>query len=265
MKKTLVILLIALVAVSLFVGCKKEPKVQTYTVTFDSTDASEVKAQKVVKGEKATLPENPTHTGWGLLMWSKTEDGTEAFSFDTAITEDITLYAVWQKTYTVGDEGPGGGVLVYDVDADNESGNADKLKSSECGWRFLECSKKYVEGYEFSTKTGSFGTKTGLGEGKTNTEKKLVGEEFKAARMCANYSKKNESGIVYDDWFLPSWDELTKVIYSGKVTLDRSSAQYMSSSENGSGYQMYYITGDSVYSNTNDYTDESLVFPVRRF
>lgn len=40
--------------------------------------------------------------------------------------------------YEVGFLGQAGGYIFYDVDADNESGNADGLISSECGWRFLE-------------------------------------------------------------------------------------------------------------------------------
>ena len=40
--------------------------------------------------------------------------------------------------YVVGDIGPAGGWIFYDCDADNNIGNADKLVSSECGWRYLE-------------------------------------------------------------------------------------------------------------------------------
>lgn len=40
--------------------------------------------------------------------------------------------------YRVGNKGPTGGYIFYDCDADNDSGNADGLISTECGWRFLE-------------------------------------------------------------------------------------------------------------------------------
>ena len=267
-KKSLVILLVALMALTLIVGCKKEPKVQTYTVTFESEGGSKVEAQKVVKGEKAKLPANPTQVGCGLLMWSKTKNGTEAFDFDTAITEDITLYAVWQKAYAIGDKGPGGGIIIYDVDADNNSGNADKLKSSECGWRFLETSTTTLNESEdiavqyFSTnKSGSYGTKTGLGEGKSNTEK-LTPSECPAAKLCADYSVKNDHGIIYDDWFLPSIEELKIVLNSGKVTLVQSTI-YMSSSEAGAGncHSCYYSPGFPIY----DPNESGESFPVRSF
>ena len=43
-----------------------------------------------------------------------------------------------RNNYYVGRTGPAGGYIFYDCDADNSSGNADGLVSSECGWRFLE-------------------------------------------------------------------------------------------------------------------------------
>ena len=39
---------------------------------------------------------------------------------------------------SVGSIGPAGGYVFYDCDADNDNGDDDGLKSSECGWRFLE-------------------------------------------------------------------------------------------------------------------------------
>lgn len=42
------------------------------------------------------------------------------------------------EVYDVGLYGEALGYVFYDCDADNDSGNADGLISSECGWRFLE-------------------------------------------------------------------------------------------------------------------------------
>ena len=264
MKKTLIVLSMVLLAAMLFVSCDNKPK--GYTVTFDSTGGSSVSSQLVEKGGKATAPTNPTHTGWGLLRWSAAEDGTEAFDFEkTEITEDITLYAVWQKSYTVGNDGPAGGYIIYDVDADNESGDTDKLKSADCGWRYLETVSEYIGSYKYCTaSTGSFGTKTGIGDGKKNTEECLNGESFPLAQMCANHSVKTDSGITFDDWFLPSKEELKTAISSGKVKLYPSST-YASSSEIGGNryYLVYYSNGitDSSYP----YTIDSYALPLRRF
>ena len=47
--------------------------------------------------------------------------------------------------YEVGGFGPAGGLICYDCDADNSSGNKDGLISSECGWRFLEASTNVLK------------------------------------------------------------------------------------------------------------------------
>ncbi len=71
----------------------------TATVTFDSMGGSAVTAQEVIYNKKATSP-SPTKTGLTLVGWYTSEDsGTTlsetAFDFDTAITENLTLYAKW--------------------------------------------------------------------------------------------------------------------------------------------------------------------------
>ena len=43
-----------------------------------------------------------------------------------------------QSDYSIGDAGPAGGIIFYDNDADNESGNTDGLISDTAGWRYLE-------------------------------------------------------------------------------------------------------------------------------
>lgn len=43
--------------------------------------------------------------------------------------------------YQIGDTGPAGGLIFYDCDADNDKGNEDGLRSSNCGWRYLEAAR----------------------------------------------------------------------------------------------------------------------------
>ena len=103
----------------------------------------------------------------------------------------------------VGDRGPAGGYIFYDCDADNDSGNADGLISSECGWQYLEAAPNDVDfnandnGIRDLSVPGHYGyifglyrlsengnnmyvngsllfseencTRTGIGEGKRNT------------------------------------------------------------------------------------------------
>lgn len=146
-------------------------------------------------------------------------------------------FASCSKIYNVGDVGPAGGYVFYDCDADNKSGNADGLISTQCGWRYLEAapedlsytnssgyySREYRFGYYRTSSSGSnstVGTGTAIGTGKTNTEVlvKAMGETTYrdssgtvmvtyAAKECDDYSVTKD-GVIYNDWFLPSLDEL---------------------------------------------------------
>lgn len=66
-----------------------------YTVTFNTDDGSEVAAQRVKDGEKATKPEtDPTKEGYTFKGWD--------FDFTTPITGNKTVNANWEiKKYTV--------------------------------------------------------------------------------------------------------------------------------------------------------------------
>ncbi|MBR1939080.1 MAG: DUF1566 domain-containing protein [Spirochaetales bacterium] len=90
---------------------------------------------------------NPT--GFDTATDGKVDDFTSVFNLEG--TYDISLYIrkagiIWSEsieitvsnTYIVGEIGPSSGYVFYDCDADNDTGNADGLKSSECGWRYLE-------------------------------------------------------------------------------------------------------------------------------
>lgn len=69
------------------------------TVTFNSDGGSEVAAKKVLNGSKVEKPADPTKTGYAFGGWFK---GNDAYDFDKAVNEDVTLTARWTaKTYTV--------------------------------------------------------------------------------------------------------------------------------------------------------------------
>ena len=77
-----------------------------YTVTFNTQGGSNVGSIKVSDGQKATKPANPSRDGYIFKYWSLEANGAE-YNFDTAVTGNLTLYAVWEKeqeavtTYTV--------------------------------------------------------------------------------------------------------------------------------------------------------------------
>ena len=140
--------------------------------------------------------------------------------------------------------GEAGGYVFYDCDADNAFGNLDGLISCDCGWRYLEAAPDYVRttegwlGFQFGYhRTSAEGenlfvngttvydasncTLTALGTGKENTRKLIeaMGDETYmafdpsgdyAARICDLYSVE-VNGVTYDDWFLPSSDEVYQI------------------------------------------------------
>lgn len=129
------------------------------------------------------------------------------------------------ESFRIGSRGPAGGYVFYDCDADNESGNADGLKSSECGWRYLEAAPEDLLVECVWGDDGFFGTKDGIGEGKNNTDiiVKYASKDRpnNAATVCRNYSQGG-----YSDWFLPSTDELMKLT-NKKISKRIGNMKYM--------------------------------------
>lgn len=129
--------------------------------------------------------------------------------------------------------GPAGGWIFYDCDADNESGNADGLISSECGWRYLEAAPEDLPGKYLWGTDGPAGTGTAIGSGKENTAKisESRNGEVSAAKACLDYSVNG-----YDDWFLPSKDELgflyRNLAKYGIGSFDSSDSYWSSSEDN---------------------------------
>jgi hypothetical protein len=101
--------------------------------------------------------------------------------------------------YRIGGRGPAGGWIFYDKGVYSN------------GWRYLEAAPA---GTEFRAEWGAYnkdvsGTATAVGTGKRNTQViveylRRIGENGKAAQLCDELTV----GDGYDDWFLPSKDEL---------------------------------------------------------
>jgi hypothetical protein len=149
---------------------------------------------------------------------------------------------------TVGMLGPAGGIVFYD------KGNVSD------GWRFLEAAPAETE---FTAQWGGqnvTGTSTAVGSGKRNTQLiveqlKTLGESGKAAQVCANL---NIGG--FNDWFLPSKDELNLMYRNlkqkglGNFGIGYYWCSSQSSNSNtcdqrfSDGYQNYGRNGGNAYS-----------------
>jgi len=107
------------------------------------------------------------------------------------------------QVYKIGDKGPAGGIIIYD------KGNNSN------GWRYMEVSPKHIgqvvwdNAKIFQAKISC--TKAGIGEGKRNTElivavHKKKNKSETAALRCIEYTLNG-----FNDWFLPSKDELNEI------------------------------------------------------
>ena len=213
---------------------------------------------------------------------------------------DTTKKGYTGKEYAPGSTGPGGGIVFYDVDADNDSGNADGLKSDDCGWRYLEAAAKdapsnnptatFVFGYyiDSSGTNQVVGTtpETGgdkIGAGKDNTSAIIAAmgngccssendssptRDFSAAGIIISINTNKLDGFGgKDDWFLPSKEEaLAMVNYITTLT-----NTYWTSTEAANNSTTMAITvvknsGETSASSSNVHKNtEAYVRPVRRF
>ncbi len=158
---------------------------------------------------------------------------TEGTMASTTITVDVT--------YKVGDVGPAGGKIFYV----NENYETDR-------WRYLEVAPDDQGAYQWGGDGREVETSTGIGTGSTNTAN--IVEEFGDNKVltwsgvieATPYAAKICSDLVeggYDDWFLPSKDELDE-LYKHKDELYKHKEdvggfepkEYWSSSEINSNY-----------------------------
>lgn len=73
------------------------------TVSFDlcGHGGANISSQTFVSGNKASEPTTPKEDGWVFGGWYTEKDCKYRFSFDSAVTSDITLYAKWDRVTAV--------------------------------------------------------------------------------------------------------------------------------------------------------------------
>ena len=74
-------------------------KIIQHTVKFNTMGGSDITSQEVDHGSTATKPEtNPTKAGFVFMGWKEEgkESETDYYNFNTPITEDKTLVAIWK-------------------------------------------------------------------------------------------------------------------------------------------------------------------------
>jgi len=182
---------------------------------------------------------------WVEVRWQADPGKVFKHRVTVLVGTGVKVVAVKNTDYKIGDTGPAGGIIFYD------KGNATE------GWRFLEAAlsdqstgiKWFNDGY-IDIKTG-----TAIGTGRSNTQAIIMaqGAGSYAAALC-------DSLVIgsYDDWFLPSKDELN-LMYSSlkKAGLGSFGVGWFWSSSQGSdrsyAWGQDFSDGQKVdYINKND-------------
>jgi hypothetical protein len=113
--------------------------------------------------------------------------------------------------------------------------------------------------------TGATATALGTGNANTNTIVAFYGTESNAAKLCADYSV-TVGVVTYDDWYLPSWNELNK-LYAMKVLGfgGFTNINYWSSSEGSSSSALAQdFTGGALWIQGKNSLNNR-VRPIRSF
>lgn len=108
----------------------------------------------------------------------------------------------------------------------------------------------------------TIGTYANFGSGKRNTELIISkqGEGFYAAKICADYQKDG-----YDDWFLPSKDELNLLYNRKKIVGNFAKDHYWSSSEYNDGNAWMQYFGNAHDQSAYSKDEMARVRAIRKF
>lgn len=223
------------------------------TVPVDST--------KYNVGDEVTVLGNPGDlkgeiiydtTKMQLLGWNTLANGAGDMYYEGnafIITEDITLYAIYNALRI---EGPAGGLIFYDAG------------STQSWGRYLEAWTADESGtYKWKTsKTSTAGTSTAIGFGYDNTYTAMAGAEHLAAFVVRT---ANHGG--FNDWFLPSKDELNQMYINLKLkdVGGVTDFEYWSSSEYDSEDTWIQLFSNGSQFNRIKLWDSNHVRAVRAF
>ena len=204
---------------------------------------------------------------------------TVASTTTTTVSPTTTTSTVAPALYSVGDPGPGGGTIFY-VDMTRAEGsryfevacfgwqnNCDGSPDPLTGWG---CSGSAIDGAD----------ETAIGTGELNTSQIVSGcaDVGIAAKLADDYNNE------FDDWFLPSKDELNELCKyalstgqeAGSATRCRggtprsdfsnvTTANYWSSSENNLTRAWYQYIGTGIQNFAPKIDGTLYVRPVRAF
>ena len=195
----------------------------SYSISDDQTWLSCSPASGTSTGEQDAI--SVTYNTIALAIGSYSATITITASGAPNTPQSVTVNLTVRAGYALRDTGPAGGLICYI----NPNYLAD-------GWHYLEAapsdqSAGLIWG-DYST-TGATATAIGTGRANTNTIVDSLGAGSYAAQLCNDLTLGG-----YDDWFLPSKDELNQMYVDLKAHgvggFDGDPTNYWSSSEDAS-------------------------------
>lgn len=162
-----------------------------YEVQYADTSAGVVSAM-AVEASSSQYQYPMTLTLGDVIYWR-----VRAKNADNVWGSWTSTWSFSIRAHAVGDTGPAGGMVFYDKGSYSD------------GWRYLESRTTDEDGLFHqwkTTPTSTTGTSTAIGTGYTNTYTAMAGTSHPAAELArlAIYGG-------YNDWFLPSKDELNQM------------------------------------------------------
>jgi hypothetical protein len=112
-------------------------------------------------------------------------------------------------TYAIGDTGPSGGIIFYIDEADAHTWTYLEVAPASTEWSFTQWGAH-------GTEIGGDAALTGIGDGQAATDTIVqyladhTSETGRAAQLCDGLEHYYD-GTTYEDWFLPSKDELNAI------------------------------------------------------
>jgi hypothetical protein len=255
------------------------------TVSSSADVTATISAGLLIGNTTATASSGvATFTGLGI-------DGTPGTAYTitytvsglTVATATVTLAALTCATggtCIVGDTGPGGGKIFYKATTPfacgpTRSATCTYLEAAPALWfaGLADPTRRWAKTTHQNTAVNNAtspetATATEIGWGYRNTRAIILqgnSDTATSAAALADSHTVTVSGVVYDDWFLPSKDELAQ-LYSQKATVgDFVASIYSSSSETSEvqAWSQLFTNGSqfSVYDKVNPF----YVRPVRAF
>jgi hypothetical protein len=169
--------------------------------------------------------------------------------------------------YAIGNTGPAGGKIFY------VASDADRT-SNGWAWKYLEVAPENLPtSLKYSVHVMPLTTIAGIGTGLANTLTMAAwGEtESPAAHGCLDYSRVN--GVTtYDDWFLPSINELAQM-YTNRASIGMSAGNpppimaYWSSTQHStdSNHALLYLFNNGPGQGSAQHEIRWYVRPIRAF